>query len=212
MSDKFGDECDFYFYLVLNVLCNCFGICQVKNLQQVVFEMIVLWVVILLLGLWVCGLFYLCVIYYQLYQDLFDWVGCLCEVNFYLGDMLFCYFVWIEEEGNVLMQVFEQEDYFSGLLCDIFIECLSWFYGEINVLYFFCFGNGLIQCIFFEQLVIYVGYFFNWCDVDFVGWSVVCQQSVMGDLVLLVVIFCKVVSEVWEFEQNSLVLIVLELL
>ncbi|STU48967.1 cell filamentation protein fic [Klebsiella pneumoniae] len=33
------------------------------------------------------------------------------------------------------MQALEQEDYLSGLPRDTFIERLSWFYGEINVLH-----------------------------------------------------------------------------
>ena len=109
-------------------------------------------------------------------------------------------FARIEEEGNALMQALEQEDYLNGLPRDTFIERLSWFYGEINVLHPFRLGNGLTQRIFFEQLAIHAGYLLNWRDVDPAGWSAACQQSAMGDLAPLVAIFRKVVSEARESE------------
>lgn len=64
------------------------------------------------------------------------------------------------------MQALEQEDYLCGLPRDTFIERLSWFYGEINVLHPFRLGNGLTQRIFFEQLAIHAGYLLDWRDVD----------------------------------------------
>lgn len=137
MSDKFGDERDPYLYPALNVLRNRLGIRQAKNLQQAAFEMTALRAATLPLGPRVRGLPYLCAIHHQLYQDLFDWAGRLREVNLYLGDTPFCHFARIEEEGNALMQALEQEDYLNGLPRDTFIERLSWFYGEINVLTLF---------------------------------------------------------------------------
>ena len=98
------------------------------------------------------------------------------------------------------MQALEQEDYLNGLPRDTFIERLSWFYGEINVLHPFRLGNGLTPRIFFEQLAIHAGYLLNWRDVDPAGWSAACQQSAMGDLAPLVAIFRKVVSEARESE------------
>ncbi|PXK80070.1 putative adenosine monophosphate-protein transferase Fic [Klebsiella variicola] len=200
MSDKFGDERDPYLYPALNVLRNRLGIRQAKNLQQAAFEMTALRAATLPLGPRVRGLPYLCAIHHQLYQDLFDWAGRLREVNLYLGDTPFCHFARIEEEGNALMQALELEDYLNGLPRETFIERLSWFYGEINVLHPFRLGNGLTQRIFFEQLAIHAGYLLDWRDVDPAGWSAACQQSAMGDPAPLVAIFRKVVSDARESE------------
>jgi cell filamentation protein len=63
---------------------------------------------------------------------------------------------------------------------DTFIERLSWFYGEINVLHPFRLGNGLTQRIFFEQLAIHAGYLLDW-RIDPAAWSTACQQGAMGD-------------------------------
>lgn len=75
MSDKFGEGCDLYFYSGFDIMCNWLNIYQQQWLEQVVYEMMVLCVVIIEFGLLVCGLLYLCIIYCQLYQDIFDWVG-----------------------------------------------------------------------------------------------------------------------------------------
>lgn len=98
------------------------------------------------------------------------------------------------------MQALEQEDYLCGLPRDTFIERLSWFYGEINVLHPFRLGNGLTQRIFFEQLAIHAGYLLDWRDVDPAAWSTACQQGAMGDPDPLAAIFRKVVSEARESE------------
>lgn len=98
------------------------------------------------------------------------------------------------------MQATEQEDYLFGLPRDTFIERLSWFYGEINVLHPFRLGNGLTQRIFFEQLAIHAGYLLDWRDVDPAARSTACQQGAMGDPDPLAAIFRKVVSEARESE------------
>lgn len=59
MSDKFGEGCDLYFYLGFDIMCNWLNICQQQWLEQVVYEMMVLCVVIIEFGLLVCGLLYL---------------------------------------------------------------------------------------------------------------------------------------------------------
>jgi cell filamentation protein len=97
------------------------------------------------------------------------------------------------------MQALEQEDYLSGLPRDTFIERLSWFYGEINVLHPFRLGNGLTQRIFFEQLAIHAGYLLDWRDVDPAGWSRPASRR-DGRSGPAVAIFRKVVSEARESE------------
>ncbi|MBM0974513.1 putative adenosine monophosphate-protein transferase Fic, partial [Escherichia coli] len=122
--------------------------------QRAAFELTSLRAVTWPLETRVLGLPYLCAIHHQLYQDLFDWAGRLREVNLYLGGTPFCHFSRIEEEVNALMRALEQEDYLNGLPRETFIERLSWFYGEINVLHPFRLCNGLTQRIFFERLAI----------------------------------------------------------
>ena len=200
MSDKFGDERDPYLYPALNVLRNRLGIRQANTLQQAALEMTSLRAATLPLGPRVRGLPYLCAIHHQLYQDLFDWAGCLREVNLYLGDTPFCHFAYIEKEGNALMQDLEEEGYLVGLEKAKFVERLAHYYCEINVLHPFRVGSGLAQRIFFEQLAIHAGYQLSWQGIEKEAWNQANQSGAMGDLTALQMIFSKVVSEAGESE------------
>lgn len=75
MSDKFGEGRDSYFYLGFDIMRNRLNIRQQQRLEQVVYEMTALRVAIIEFGSLVRGLSYLRIIYRQLYQDIFDWVG-----------------------------------------------------------------------------------------------------------------------------------------
>ena len=200
MSDKFGEGRDPYLYPGLDIMRNRLNIRQQQRLEQAAYEMTALRAATIELGPLVRGLPHLRTIHRQLYQDIFDWAGQLREVDIYKGDTPFCHFARIEEEGNALMQALEQEDYLNGLPRDTFIERLSWFYGEINVLHPFRLGNGLTQRIFFEQLAIHAGYLLDWRDIDPEQWVAANQSGATGDLSALNAIFAKVVSEARESE------------
>ena len=200
MSDKYGDGRDPYLYPALDVLRNRLGIHQAHRLAQTVWEFTSLRAATIPLGPRGRGLPHLCAIHRQLYQDLFDWAGKLREIDIYQGDTPFCHFAWIEKEGNALMRKLEEEDYLRELPRETFVERLSWYYGEINVLHPFRLGNGLTQRIFFEQLAIHAGYLLDWRGIDPDAWSQANQLGAMGDPEPLERIFRKVVSEARESE------------
>ncbi|WEF28490.1 putative adenosine monophosphate-protein transferase Fic [Klebsiella aerogenes] len=200
MSDKYGDDRDPYLYPALDVLRNRLGIHQAQRLEQTAWEITSLRAATIPLGPRGRGLPHLCAIHRQLYQDLFDWAGKLREIDIYQGDTPFCHFAWIEKEGNALMRGLEEENYLCDLPRETFVERLSWYYGEINVLHPFRLGNGLAQRIFFEQLAIHAGYLLGWRDVEPDEWNQANQLGAMGDPEPLERIFRKVVSEARESE------------
>ncbi|HFZ1002694.1 TPA: putative adenosine monophosphate-protein transferase Fic [Klebsiella aerogenes] len=200
MSDKYGDDRDPYLYPALDVLRNRLGIHQAQRLEQTAWEFTSLRAATIPLGPRGRGLPHLCAIHRQLYQDLFDWAGKLREIDTYQGDTPFCHFAWIEKEGNALMRKLEEEDYLCELPWETFVERLSWYYGEINVLHPFRLGNGLTQRIFFEQLAIHAGYLLDWRGIDPDAWSQANQLGAMGDPEPLERIFRKVVREARESE------------
>ncbi|HBR7308328.1 TPA: putative adenosine monophosphate-protein transferase Fic [Klebsiella aerogenes] len=200
MSDKYGDDRDPYLYPALDVLRNRLGIHQAQRLEQTAWEFTSLRAATIPLGPRGRGLPHLCAIHRQLYQDLFDWAGKLREIDIYQGDTPFCHFAWIEKEGNALMRKLEEEDYLCEQPWETFVERLSWYYGEINVLHPFRLGNGLTQRIFFEQLAIHAGYLLDWRGIDPDAWSQANQLGAMGDPEPLERIFRKVVSEARESE------------
>ncbi|KFC04968.1 cell filamentation protein [Trabulsiella guamensis ATCC 49490] len=200
MSDKYGNDRDPYLYPGLNVMRNRLNIHQADRLEQAAYEMTALRAATLQLGPPARGLPHLCAIHYHLYQDIFDWAGEYREVDIYQGDTRFCHFAYIEKEGNALMQDLEEEAYLVGLSEDEFVERLSHYYCEINVLHPFRLGNGLAQRIFFEQLAIHAGYLLDWRDIDPAAWARANQSGAMGDLSELNAIFRKVVNEARESE------------
>ena len=200
MSAKYGDDRDPYLYPTLDVLRNRLGIRQAQRLEQTAWEFTSLRAATIPLGPRGRGLPHLCAIHRQLYQDLFDWAGKLREIVIYQGDTPFCHFAWIEKEGNALMRKLEEEDYLCEQPRETFVERLSWYYGEINVLHPFRLGNGLTQRIFFEQLAIHAGYLLDWRGIEPDAWSQANQLGAMGDPEPLERIFRKVVSEARESE------------
>lgn len=200
MSDKFGDGRDPYLYPGLNVMRNRLGIHQVQRLEQAAYALTALRAATLELGPVARGLPYLCAIHRHLYQDIFDWAGQIREVDIYQGDTRFCHFDYIEKEGNALMQDLEDEHELQNLDKATFIERLSHYYCEINVLHPFRIGNGIAQRIFFEQLALHAGYSLDWRGIDPQAWSQANQSGAMGDLTALNAIFSRVVSEAREVD------------
>lgn len=200
MSDKFGNGRDPYLYSGLNVMRNRLGIRQAERLAQAAYELTALRAATLNLGPPSRGLPHLCALHQHLYQDIFDWAGDIREIDIYQGDTRFCHFAYIEKEGNALMQDLEDEGYLVGLAKEVFINRLSHYYCEINVLHPFRIGNGIVQRIFFEQLAIHAGYQLDWRDIDPDDWAQANQSGAMGDLSALNTIFSKVVSEARETE------------
>ena len=200
MSDKYGNDRDPYLYPELNVMRNRLGIRQAERLAQAAYEFTALRAATLPLGPLLRGLPHLCAIHQHLYQDIFDWAGDIREIDIYQGDTRFCHFAYIEKEGNALMQDLEEEGYLVGLEKADFINRLSHYYCEINVLHPFRIGNGIVQRIFFEQLAIHAGYQLDWRGIDPEEWALANQSGAMGDLSALNTIFSKVVSEARETE------------
>ena len=200
MSDKYGNDRDPYLYPELNVMRNRLGIRQAERLPPAAYAFTALRAATLSLGPLLRGLPHLCAIHQHLYQDIFDWAGDIREMDIYQGDTRFCHFAYIEKEGNSLMQDLEEEGYLVGLEKADFINRLSHYYCEINVLHPFRIGNGIVQRIFFEQLAIHAGYQLDWRGIDPEAWAQANQSGAMGDLSALNTIFSKVVSEARETE------------
>jgi len=200
MSDKYGNDRDPYLYPQLNVMRNRLGIRQAERLAQAAYEFTALRAATLSLGPLLRGLPHLCAIHQHLYQDIFNWAGDIRQMAIYQADTRFCHFAYIEKEGNALMQDLEEEGYLVGLEKADFINRLSHYYCEINVLHPFRIGNGIVQRIFFEQLAIQAGYQLDWRGIDPEAWAQAKQSGAMGDLSALNTIFSKVVSEARETE------------
>ena len=93
-----------------------------------------------------------------LFEDIYDWAGCIRTVNISKGNQ-FCRFDYIETQMNDLMKKLKDENYL--LDCKTIDEIgkrLAYYLGEINVIHPFREGNGRTQRMFIEHLAYYAGY------------------------------------------------------
>lgn len=146
------------------------------------------------------GLPHLCLIHRHLFLREMKQAGELRIDDVFKGDILFCHFEYIEKAGNDLMAALENDKYLVGLQKEDFIERVSHYYCEINMLHPFVSGNGIAQRVFFEQMAIHAGYALSWKDINPDDWAAANQSGATGDLTALNTLFAKVVSDARETE------------
>ncbi|MBY6292834.1 putative adenosine monophosphate-protein transferase Fic [Enterobacter bugandensis] len=146
------------------------------------------------------GLPHLCLIHRHLYHREMKQAGEFRTDDIFKGDIPFCHFEYIETMGNELMAALESDKYLVGLGKAAFVEKVSHYYCEINMLHPFMRGNGIAQRVFFEQLAIHANYALDWRDIDPEQWVAANRSGATGDLTALSAIFAKVVSEARESE------------
>ena len=146
------------------------------------------------------GLPHLCPIHRHLYRKEMTRAGEYRTDDIFKGDIPFCHFEYIEKMGNELMADLESEKYLVGLQKETFVNRVSHYYCEINMLHPFMSGNGIAQRVFFEQLAIHAGYMLDWRGIDPEQWVAANRSGATGDLTALNAVFAKVVSEARESE------------
>jgi cell filamentation protein len=60
----------------------------------------------------------------------------------------------------------KKENYLQGLSTDPFVERLTYYFTELNVIHPFREGNGRVLREFIRCLALKAGYTINWADVD----------------------------------------------
>jgi cell filamentation protein len=126
-----------------------------------------------------------CQLHKTLFQDLYDWAGCLRTVDlakkgtrFYPADSLL-------ELGEAKFQWLQNANEFRGLSRVEFVNEIAEFYHEINMLHPFREGNGRTQRLFFTLLIRRAGYQINFstCDTDLLMFATIqAAQGVMTNL------------------------------
>ncbi|OAN11570.1 cell filamentation protein Fic [Photobacterium jeanii] len=135
---------------------------------------------------------YLLNIHFTLFQDLYTWAGKIRHVDITKGETRFCHFMNIEREAERLFKELEQEDGLQGLAFDNFIERISHYYCELNVIHPFREGNGRVQRIFFEMLAINAGFEICWEGIRLSDWVYANQAGYFGDLKPMIVLFKQI--------------------
>lgn len=101
-----------------------------------------------------------------LFQDLYDWAGEIRTVNLSKKGTQFVPADEIEQIGNAIFAHLAQADYFRQDDFNTFVEHITGFYCDTNLLHPFREGNGRAQRVFLAQLIRHAGYTIDFGSVD----------------------------------------------
>lgn len=101
---------------------------------------------------------YLQNVHFALFSNLYDWAGCIRDVNISKGGTTFCIFTRIAPEIDNLFLQLTRDKWMTGLSKADLCKKLAEYYCEFNMVHPFREGNGRVQCVFFEHLALSTGY------------------------------------------------------
>lgn len=133
---------------------------------------------------------YLWVIYCQLFQDIYVWVGDLWIVGIEKEDEFFCVLGGISWFMEYVVVEIYQFDWFRVVGEGDFVGQVVYWYDYVNYVYLFCEGNGCLICEFFDFLLFECGFGFDWGKIDLEELYGVCYVVCVNfDFMGLVVMF-----------------------
>lgn len=101
-----------------------------------------------------------------LFEDIYDWAGCVRTVNISKGNQ-FCRFDYIDKQMDKLFTKLRKENYLRDCKSKNKLgERLAYYLGEINVIHPFREGNGRTQRMFIEYLAQNAGYIIDFAKID----------------------------------------------
>lgn len=130
----------------------------------------------------------------QLFGDLYEWAGTVRSMNISKKGTVFCNFEDIERIGTLKFQRLAEQNYLKELTKSRFIDELTEFYHDINMLHPFREGNGRTLRLFITLLVRNAGYTLNFSDCDSDLLMIATIKAAQGDLSLLKEVFSELVG------------------
>ena len=130
----------------------------------------------------------------QLFGDLYEWAGTVRSMNISKKGTVFCNFEDIERIGTLKFQRLAEQNYLKGLTKSKFIDELTEFYHDMNMLHPFREGNGRTLRLFITLLVRNAGYTLNFSDCDSDLLMIATIKAAQGDLSLLKEVFSELVG------------------
>ena len=130
----------------------------------------------------------------QLFGDLYEWAGTVRRMNISKKGTIFCNFEDIERIGTLKFQRLAEQNYLKGLTKSRFIDELTEFYHDMNILHPFREGNGRTLRLFITLLVRNAGYTLNFSDCDNDLLMIATIKAAQGDFSLLKEVFSELVG------------------
>lgn len=180
-----------YCYPNSDVLINIPGFTEQKQLDA--FERIVTLDRLRLLGLKpVKGEFdrsHLCSIHNYIFKDVYPFAGELRDEDIAKGNFRFANIKFLVNQTDHLLYELKSEDILRNLSFDLFIDRLTYYLTELNVLHPFREGNGRTQREFIRCIALESGYYINWAGVDALTMLKAMIQSPMNNTKLKNVLY-----------------------
>lgn len=101
-----------------------------------------------------------------LFEDIYDWAGSFRTVDMAKKGTSFCSEDQLEDVARNCFDRLAENNLFSDLDRDEFVDAIVDFYCVTNMLHPFREGNGRTQRIFISQLIHHNGYDFDFSDID----------------------------------------------
>lgn len=186
--DKYGTEDDPYCYPDSDVLRNILNIennSELKEAEEVLTELAAIQIEF---DPPPYNLDYLRSIHQQLFEDLYKWAGDLRTIDLTKGTTRFCNVNRIVPEADKQFKALKKASYFISYKRGSLVEAVAELYIELNMVHPFREGNGRVQRILFEHIIINCGFEFDlegitqheWVDANIAG--VGCNYTPMIEL------------------------------
>ena len=141
-------------------------------------------------------LMYMKLLHRELFSDLYEWAGEIRNIDISKGGTRFCTHWRIEIEIQKLFSNLEKDNWLKHLDKNCFCVKLAEYYIEFNMIHPFREGNGRVQRLFFEHLVLAAGFTLDWADVCREEWLSANIDGVLVNYLPMKQIFERIVNAV----------------
>lgn len=108
---------------------------------------------------------HLCAIHKFIFKDVYPFAGKLRDEDISKGNFRFASARFLSEQTNDLLNELKKENFLKELPYDMFVERLTHYLTELNVLHPFREGNGRTLREFIRCLALDSGYYIDWSSV-----------------------------------------------
>jgi cell filamentation protein len=126
-----------------------------------------------------------CAVHHHLFQDVYDWAGEHRTVRTGKGGNWFCYPENIERQMEGLFSRLDDAAFMPGASREKFIDAVTYFLSELNVIHCFREGNGRAQLTFVHMLALRAGHPLNLERIERETFLPAIIESFGGDLASL---------------------------
>lgn len=104
--------------------------------------------------------------HWWLFRDVYEWAGQARTVDISKGESRFGSWRYLDEEVSAVLEKLAADHWLIGLVRQVFVGKLAFYYGELNARHMFREGNGRAQRAFLRQLSAAAGWRLDWSALN----------------------------------------------